>query len=408
VRRGHAPGLHCPYCYQAFSARDILFRCSGRIGPVGRRCGPEPDKVLSKHTGREEILPPHFESGGQPGPGVCPDCKATTPVRICPACHRRLPAQFGDVRSRLIALAGAKESGKTVFMTVVLHELMHRLGEQLRASIGAADDHTRTEFARLYDLPMYRGSQLLAPTPAAGANDRAPLVFRLTVGGPGPRAQNCRHGRGLHGKARPTPAVLALFDPAGEELRSALSVEEYARYLAAVDDIVLLLDPLQMPAARELAAPGTRLPSPATSADAPAAVLQSITDVLLRSGQAGPDGLIGKPLAIALSKIDTIQDALGETSPLRQPPAQTCCFDERDSLRVHSEVQRLLVKWDGSLIDRLARQHYRDFRYFGISALGETPTDDNRVSARHIQPYRAGEPLTWLLSRVGVIPTQRG
>ena len=32
----------------------------------------------------------------------------------------------------MIALVGAKESGKTVFMTVLVHELMHRLGEQLR------------------------------------------------------------------------------------------------------------------------------------------------------------------------------------------------------------------------------------------------------------------------------------
>ena len=407
MRRGDAPGLHCPYCYRAFSARDILFRCSGATGPRGR-CGPEPDEVLGRYTGREEVLPPCFGSGGQPGPGVCPDCGATTPVRICPVCHRRLPALFGEVRSRLIALVGTKESGKTVFMTVVLHELKHRLGEQLCASVGAADDHTSGEFARLYDLPMYQGFQLLAPTPAAGASDRAPLVFRLTVGGQGPRAQNGRHGRGLRGRTRTRLAVLALFDPAGEELRSEQSVEDYARYLAAVDDIVLVLDPLQMPAVRELASPGTRLPSPATGTDAPAAVLQSITGLLLRSGQAGPDGLIDKPLAIALSKIDAIQHVLEETSPLRQPPAQTCSFDERDSLRVHAEVQRLLLKWDGSVIDRLARQHYRDVRYFGISALGETPTRDNRVSARHIQPYRVGEPLMWLLSRLGVIPVQRG
>ncbi len=46
--------------------------------------------------------------------------------RLCGSCHSQLPAQFGDARTHLIALVGAKESGKSVYMTVLLHELHHR------------------------------------------------------------------------------------------------------------------------------------------------------------------------------------------------------------------------------------------------------------------------------------------
>jgi len=415
VRWRSAAELHCPYCYDQYTARDIQFRCSGRPGWGGVRCAPEPDKVLSEHIGREVTLPPAFSTKRPRTEAACPGCGTSTTTRICPACHRRLPALFGQIPSRMIALVGAKQSGKTVFMTVLVHELMHQLGEELHASIMPADDYTGQEFASHYEAPLYRGARVLpAPTPV-GASDRAPLVFRLTVGGPAAPGQQRRRfsrlgrlGRWLNRRCQARSALLSLFDPAGEDLLSQQSVEQNARYLAAADAIMLLLDPLQMPQARELAAPGTRLPSPPGSeAETPVRVLQNITDLALRTGRPASDGLISKPLAVAFSKIDAFQQGLDPTSPLRRAFTPAPHVDESDSLSVHAEVQRLLGQWDGSLIDRIVRQHYRSKRYFGISALGETPTPDNQVPDRGISPYRVGDPLTWILSRFGVIPVRR-
>jgi Double-GTPase 2 len=404
VSSASGAAVHCPYCYEGFTAQQIRFRCSGRPGPEGRRCQPEPDEVLEAYTGSVESLPHVFTDDGRNGSAECPRSGATTTTRICPACHRRLPAQYAKIPSRLIALVGAKESGKTVFMTVLVHELMHRLGEQLDASISAADDTTGHQFASAYETPLYRGSSLLAPTTPARAHDRIPLVFRLTTGGTRLQGRNSRRRRSqADGDAK--PVLLSFFDPAGEDLRSQESTEQNARYLAAADGIVLLLDPLQMPGGRKLAADGTRLPTQATDADTPVAVLRNITDLILRTE---PDGLITRPLAIVFSKIDALQHDLKETSPLRQTPAQGAYFDERDSLEVHTEVQRLLSRWQGSLIDRIARQHYRRYRYFGVSALGETPTSANQVSPRGIRPYRVGNPLTWILGDLGLIPVKRG
>jgi hypothetical protein len=407
--RGRPPAdLHCPYCYEAFGLRDIEFRCSGRTGWGGRRCKPEPDKVLSEHIDREVTLPPAFAAKTPDTLAACPRCGVSTTTRICPACHRRLPALFGQIPSRMIALVGAKQSGKTVFMTVLVHELMHRLGEQLHAGIGPADDYTGHEFASYYEALLYGGAQLLPATTPAGARDRTPLVFRLTIGGPETPGRRRGRGRGLGRGSPARPALLSLFDPAGEDLLSQQSTEQNARYLAAADGIVLLLDPLQMPEARKLAAPGTRLPSPPSgTADTPVSVLQNITDLVLRTDRSASDGLISKPLAVAFSKIDAFQQGLDPTSPLRQSPSPGPQLDEIDSLSVHTEVQRLLGQWDGSLIDRIVRQHYRSHRYFGISALGETPTPANQVSDRGIRPYRVGDPLIWILSRLGVIPVRR-
>jgi hypothetical protein len=230
MRRRPGADLHCPYCYEAFGLRDIEFRCSGRIGWGGRRCTPEPDKVLSEHIDREVTLPPAFAAEAPDTLAACPRCGVSTTTRICPACHRRLPALFGQIPSRMIALVGAKQSGKTVFMTVLVHELMHRLGEQLGAGIGPADDYTGHEFASYYEALLYGGAQLLPPTTPAGARDRTPLVFRLTIGGPQTPGPRRGRGRGLGRGSPARPALLSLFDPAGEDLLSQQSTEQNARH----------------------------------------------------------------------------------------------------------------------------------------------------------------------------------
>jgi Double-GTPase 2 len=393
--------LYCPYCYSGFSEREIWFRCSGRIGPKGERCSPEIDPVRRDRTGFGQVLPPVFDSDGRLRAANCPKCGAESTTRICPACHMQLPVHFGKVRSRMIALVGAKESGKTVYMTVLVHELMHRMGEDLNAAISGADDETRLRFASDYEQPLYRDARLLASTTTAGTRDRAPLVFRFTTEGRSSRLS--RNGTG-----EPQRTLLSFFDTAGEDLRSVRSVEENVQYLAAADGIVLLLDPLQMRGARQLAAPGTLLPTPGAVGDEPANVLENITDLIMAKERIKASQRIGKPLAIVFTKMDALLHDLKETSPLLRPPAHTPYFDERDSLDVHTEIQRLLARWEGSRIDQIAQKNYRTYRYFGVSALGETPTAENRVSPRGIRPYRVTGPFTWMLAQFGTIPLERG
>jgi len=394
--------LHCPYCYEAFSEQEIKFRCAGGSG---RGCAPEADPVLRDRTGYAGALPPVFTADGRRTSAACPQCETLSTTRVCPGCHSRLPVLFGKVPSRLIALVGAKQSGKTVFMTVLLHELMHDLGTRLDAAISGADDETLHRFASDYEKPLYRESLLLPPTNAAGLHNRVPLVFRFTTEGAGWPGWNGWPARA--GGRTPRHTLLSFFDAAGEDLRSQQSVEQNLRYLAAADGIILILDPLQMPGARDLARPGTRLPTAATTDDQPATVLANITDLMLAKEGSRPGERIRKPLAIVFSKMDSLIRGLAQTSPLLRPPGRTPYLAERDSLAVHHEIRRLLDRWEGSRIDQIARLHYERYRYFGVSALGETPTADNRVSGRGIRPLRIGDPFMWTLAQLGAIPVKR-
>jgi hypothetical protein len=391
-RRGAAM-ISCPYCYSRLVARQIQFRCSGSRGRLGRSCELTIDTVMWSRTGNATPQGPIFAADGRANKAECPKCKGETTIRICPICHHVLPVDFGNVNSRLIALVGAKEAGKTVFMTVLVHELMGRVGSRFDAAIACADERTRERFTADYESPIYQHGRLLAPTTTSHF-PREPLIFRFTI-----------EKRRRIGTAGPQHTLISFVDTAGEDLTIQRSGYEYVRYLTAADGIVLLLDPLQMPDVRELAKPGTLLPSLPVPND-PALILERINDVVIATG--GPKRKIGKPLAIALTKMDALDHNLKDNSPLRRPAPEMPFFDETDSQEVHAEILRLLTRWDRTRIDQIISKHYQRYRYFGLSALGETPTQDYRISERGIQPYRIADPLLWMLGEFGAIRARKG
>src|SRR5918999_1285618 len=397
------PPLVCPYCYQPFQQHKIMFRCTGLLGPNGEKCKPERDRALSRRFAMNEALPPVFTGGRLTGTNkwrtsaCCPHCRGESTQRICPHCHSTLPVHFGKVDSRLVALIGAKGTGKTVYMTVLLHELMNSVGRRFDAAVVGSDDHTRGEFSRKYEEMLYWQSVLPGTTRPGQAEIRRPLVFKVTIGRSGRLGPRHRH------------TITSFFDTAGEDLISKESVDLNVRYLRGADGIVLLLDPLQMRGAQAAARPGTRLPASDDKTDNPVNVLTRVTEVLYEAHGRGPGRQITVPVAVAFSKIDTLLHAFPADSPLRrEPPDDQPVFDQGDSLVVHDHVRALLHEWDGVQIDQIMRKNFASFRYFGLSSLGGSPTSDNRVDPRGIHPYRVADPFLWLLSRFIALPSTKG
>ncbi|MFF7177629.1 hypothetical protein [Streptomyces sp. NPDC008121] len=388
----------CPYCYDTFTVREIAFRCNSRQSRTQKRCVRRRDQVLADRMGQRGEVGPVFTADGRRATAVCPDCDGETTYRICPVCHSTLPAQFGTVENRMIALVGAKASGKTVYMTVLLHEMMNQVGADFGAALVGADDATMQRYTSDYQDHLYTGRRMFLGTRTAVANDNRvePLVFRFGL-----------RRKGLFGE-RPQHTVLSFFDTAGEDFNSRENVELNTRYLANADGIVLLLDPLQMAGARPSALPGTALPG-SEGFDAPVNVLGRVTNMLLASRERRSGAKIDTPVAVVFTKLDAFWHLLEKGSPLRAHPPSGGRFDVEDSLSVHEEVRQLLREWDGVPIDRILDNTYSRYRYFGVSALGHTPTPDARVASTGIQPYRVTDPLLWLLSEYGSVPrTGRG
>lgn len=371
----------------------IEFRCSGRPGPNGDRCEPEPDPRLENHFGITGERLHTFRDARHRYKAVCPTSQASTTTRVCPMCHSTLPVHFGRINSQLIALVGARDSGKTVFMTVFMHELGYRLGERLGASVPGADDDTRNSFLRDYEQRLYEGHSLPDPTFTVAADRqgyRPPMVFKFK------RQTRSR----FPGYTRQT--LLSFFDTAGEDLTTMASTELNGRYLEAADAIILILDPLQMAGGRQLAAAEALQQDPRPE-DAPYSVLQRITEMLKAGHRDRP---VRKPLAVVFTKLDALWHKFPEGSALQRPEPSGAGCDELDSLDMHRHVQALLHDWDGRQIDQYLKHNYRRFRYFGVSALGAIPTPDKHTSTV-IQPYRVGDPILWLLSKAHMVPVIR-
>lgn len=390
LRWVNTPELVCPYCYSAFAERDILFRCTGLPGPEGRTCPIGKDTALETHLGRNEHLPPVFAHDGRLAHAVCQECMSVSGRHVCPTCHAQLPVGFGRIRSRTIALVGAREVGKTVFMTVLVHELMNRVGARFDASVGGADDHTRHRFSAEHEARLYNDARTLRGTQRTRVV-REPLVFRFTA-----------QRRNLFGLRRPQHTLLSFLDTAGEDLHSAESVATNLRYLHSADGVILLLDPLQMADGPRLADPGARIPLSQGPEHQPLHMLERVTELLLNS-QGSAQRLLPVPIAVCLTKIDAMRGQLDQGAPLRRPEADTPYFDTADSQDVHAQVRQLLHRWDGDGIDSHIRNHYRNARYFGVSSLGDSPDADNFIRGG-VRPYRVADPFLWMLGEFGVIP----
>jgi hypothetical protein len=164
--------------------------------------------------------------------------------------------------------------------------------------------------------------------------------------------------------------------------------------------VFVLLDPLRLPDVRQRVSKRTPLPHPVRPSDEVVASFNRITSLLLAgTGQQRVD----KPVAVILSKVDALRHLMEPDSPLRRPTPPRPYFHETGNLAVQEQVRALLADWGAGELDDTVRQRYSRCRYFGISALGATPTEDNRVRAAGPQPYRVTEPFMWALNQFDLV-----
>ncbi|GAA0417541.1 hypothetical protein Acor_20590 [Acrocarpospora corrugata] len=368
--------IRCPYCFTKIARKRIAFRCMGKSGQMPG-CDTELDALLN------QSLPPVFAVRRPGRRAACPKCARESGWRVCPSCHNRLSAEYCANPGKIVALVGAKGSGKSTYIAVLIHELMNRVGAELDASLVACDDRTieryKTDFAR----PLYGERKLLEVTQSAAMQVRHPLVYLLTRTIPGRL------------RRRTESLTLVLFDTAGEDLRSRDVSELHLRYLGSADAVIFLLDPLELPGARASLDPAARDQGGKLDDDLMSGamdVIPRITELIRdRDGKRLPI-----PAAVALSKIDALQPTMEQNSALHRArdPLGTLDLDDRDA--VHEQIRGLLHQWQAGEVDRYLEQNYARYGLFGLSALGAMP-EHQEVSGSGIRPYRIEDPLLWLL-----------
>ncbi|MFF8424625.1 MULTISPECIES: TRAFAC clade GTPase domain-containing protein [unclassified Streptomyces] len=400
----------CPYCFARASAAKLPYRClmtpSGVRG--GAPCGPESDDAWAGFMGpgvppaarmRGPLFTPARKVAGLGGGGSsvpCPQCGVPTPVRVCGSCHSDLPSDYCDQDSRIIALVGAKASGKSTYVSVLVNELNHRVGQAYHASLAAMGQSTQTRDREMAE-DLYERLRLPDATRPAALGFNDPLLYRLSL----PR-------RSLLGGTGTRHTTLVFFDAAGEDLAGTEAMDRYTRYLGAADGIILLVDPLQLGSVRDRLPVHEGPPLPVVETP-PQQIAADLAAQLRAHGKGSSRGRVSTPIAVAVTKADMLRPLLDPHSPLlRNAPHSAGTYDGEDRLAVHEELRSLLTDWDSGALLRQLELDFGELSLFGLSALGAPPPADAPadVPKSGPQPVRVEDPLLWLLSRRGLLPVR--
>jgi hypothetical protein len=390
--------LHCPYCYYRIRG-PLWFQCDGNGSPGRPGCQPVRDPVRERLAGFSGPAHPVFRGLGasvlRRRNAACPKCGSRTGIRACPTCHTPLPSHFGDSDAPLIAMVGARGTGKSVFLTVLAEGLQNRMGERFKADVRLHVEQASLEWLRVHTQRLYREHQLAIKTPEARDGRRDPLVFEWRK----------KRERPLLLRPDYRTSFLSFYDTAGEDVAANARIENLT-YFKAARALILMLDPFMMAGAVQTVNLPKAALDPFRNEPATINVVSNITQALRRCHGVPGREKIKIPVAVTFAKMDAFMSTLDDNDPIRQPPPPDAVYDEDAGQLAHEAMKRLLVgRWGGYPIDKVFEDNFENYRYFGVSALGRQPNYETATLVHGaINPHRIDEPLVWLLAQFGAVP----
>lgn len=385
----------CPFCFSHIDAQRLAYQCTGS-GPQACVKESDPERVQKART-NIETFPTFLPDTKTSDPISCPKCGGTAKRRACPSCHMPLPIEFADAKSPMIGLVGAKGSGKTVLMTVLVKHLRDVVGRRFGADITIMNDNpdghdSLAAYQSMREASLYDDRVLPGGTNQAMVARRTPIVVRW-------RQERARRigAPSLHS------TVLSFVDTAGEDLND-LETAFTLQYLSVADGLMLVLDPFTLPGARmnlQLHDDAVQVTDGATIA-----IVSRITELLRTEHNVKTKRKVPIPLAVVFTKMDAFFSTLEPGHPLMAAATSTNAYDEAMGQAVHEHMLALLHRWHADDIDNHLKLNYSDYRYFGVSALGAEPDySTKRVAPGGVQPHRVEDPVLWLLAKSRTLPS---
>jgi len=338
---------------------------------------------------------------------ICLKCKKANVRLFCPKTNNEIPRELfseekaterlkeekADKRLKMkslsIALLGAKASGKSNYIGVLINEIRKKMSAPFNCLLSMTKESKET-YNKFYYQPLYEVGVTVNATDAGV--EVPPLIFPL---------------RFMDKKSRIVNMVeLTFYDTAGENLDDENVMYKINRYITNAHGIILLLDPLQIPNIRDqLTQKGfSALPPQNTEIND---VLGNITNVIRKIKKI--NGQINIPLALVFTKIDVLEQygilpegscLKGESEHIKRGAFIKCDFDN-----TNIEMRDLLENWlDGELICYI--RQFKQYSFFGVSSLGANP-NGTKIDSKGIRPRRVLDPLLWLLAEKNYIKTLR-
>jgi len=397
----------CPFCFEKGRLSDLQFRC------VNRRCEDVDDIPLTKYENGDIRIPKKgktcfkvvMKAGVFPDSGECPRCHHKSHKLVCPACHNALPESTILGTDMIISIVGARDTGKSHFIGVIINELINRVASSFDGAIEGFDDtmqrYTAGPYKKLFvdlqKLPLTKSSE-------QDVNNGAyrPYIFTLKL----------KEKAKLGNKDNIKSYTLVFFDTAGEDLDDADVMSTVNKYICKSSGIIFLLDPMQIPAVRNQLDEDvvSRASSvgwqQATRSDE---IMTRVSKLIRDDRHMKSEQKIDIPVAVVFSKFDAISSLVPEGSTILEtsPHCAKKFFDLTDCHNVDSEIRSLLTEWGEEAFMSQVSVNYSNYSYFSVSALGlnNNPTADQKIERP--RPHRIEDPLLWVLKENGVIKTNK-
>lgn len=385
----------CPYCFEKFNQSEKQFRC---VNKNSGECTREGDKEYSRYWRKlnVEAMPRVIKPDvsfykqiqnklrfGKKSEVLCPTCMTATKT-ICPFCHNELPFSIGQNREYIIALIGAKQAGKSHYIAILINQFKGIVGHNFGCDLQWKTEETKDRYNKEFLEPLFEKKEIIQGTISAEAERKHPLIYEIN-----------RQKRSITG-------LMVFFDTAGEDLDNIDTMRTEINYITNSSGIILLLDPLQIPAVRDRLSKDSILPEEQTN---PVDIVIRVINLIRERNNLPKRQLINIPIALAFSKIDALRSILPPDSSLNRASTHDGKFDIDDSELVSSEIQAYLHEWIGPELNNLVENNFKHFSYFGLSALGSNP-DVNGKLIEEISPFRTEDPFLWLLWKNKIIKGQ--
>ncbi|MDR1165048.1 MAG: hypothetical protein LBO66_04090 [Deltaproteobacteria bacterium] len=383
----HDKKILCPFCFNVVYLNQTPFRCVSHA----KLCAPVPDQVLidiwndNRPTGQVIF---RKDAKFNINSTVCPKCNQITTNRLCPYCHSSLPYAIGDFNNYIFSLVGAKESGKSHYLSTLIKTLKEGVSENLNFNFSASNDETVKRYNDDFFKPIFREKQTIAPTASVLAQKNQPLVYNLLL-----------NGKTIFGGEKiKKGASLVFFDTAGEDLNDSNIMATLNKYIYLSDGIIFLIDPLQITDVRNKLLAKHVDPSILPNQNTPTIdVIEKITNLIQRGRLLRSTSKISIPIAVAFTKFDALSPLIDNQFQITKKPKHLHGFDITDFNSINSEMIGLLKNWNCHDILNHITVRYKYYGFFGLSALGNSPILNKIVNA--IKPHRVEDPILWLMHK---------
>lgn len=381
---GLRANITCPYCWADFQAEDVKW--------ISESSELLSDPKLGEQYQRR-FLPSQFNVAGNAVDANNHVCHKLA----CPNCHLAIPRSLLQLPPLFVSLIGTPGSGKTYFLTSMVHQLKQNLPRLFRVSFADSSPETNLILNEYIEQQFLNpnGDELikLAKTQefGDGFGYKQVRIGSNMIQLPQPFLFNVRtvDGHMRHGGMDRNARIICVYDNAGESFMPGADHSEspVTRHMAHADMLMFVFDPSQSNAFRQ------SLIGKTTDLQVTNATVTSQQDVTLNEAAyriktykgVHEDQKLKTPLVVIVNKFDVWNSLLDEPLPavaLKVEDESSRVFNLR-AVREYSNLVRDLLFQHSPEFVSAAESVSETVYYIPVSSTGSSPEEDSTGNLSH-------------------------